>query len=579
MIVDGLDIHELDGGQMARTATIRRKDGVTLPVSVVVPAEFSPSEADDATGPLPLVLLLAMRLGEDLEIRGRVDAALLARTDYIQRYYLACAPDLLRRVAIRTAGPLVPEGPPSPFAAACLSRGVDSLYQAARRRSAAGPLDALLFVDRLEPIHDDEVRAQERELAREAAAVIGLPLVVAEVPVREVTDPLIDWEDAVGAGLAWAAHALAGGLGRLVIPSSDSIQTLGPCGLGPGIDPLLSSLRMQVEPGDISESRMGKVAWLAHNHPALLPLVKVCYSANRPDNCGTCGKCTHTMACLRAAGVLEQATGFPPALDLDAFASARHNLLSVMTEMAAVRDAAERAGDHTLVSAVEETLRRSAGSRRVADNPSFRARHSDATRSMLRDGVRDTSPRRFGRYGRSRADIGLVRAIDLRGRRHLHGAGWLPPGAITAELGALWPEGMDAHVALWVLGDGRVATLAVSPAGARPGPAARARHVWGRDVKRAARRALDLAIASPLGPAGPEAGRRPHGYLHAEGADDRIPLWVGDHLVTGDQYSAASAEEVLAAGYAGPRLLGHLDASAPMTGRLGVHATPIIPWA
>jgi hypothetical protein len=591
MIVDGFDTHWLDDNRVARTATVRRDDGTDAAVTVVVPEEFAPAEPDDATGPLPLMLLIAMRVGEDLELRGHVDPELLERTDDIQRYYLACAPGLLHPVDVRSDGPLPPDGPRSPFAAACISRGVDSLYQAARRRSAAGPLDALVFIDRFEPIHDNEVRSQERELAREAAGLIGLPLLVAEVPVRGLSEPFFDWEDAVGAGIAWAGHALSGGLGRLVIPATDSIQSIAPCGHGPGLDPLFSSSRIWFEPGDISESRMGKVAWLTRHCPELLPLLKVCYAANRSDNCGRCGKCMQTMACLRAAGALEEATGFPPALDLDAFASVRHGTLSEMTEMAMVRDAAEAAGDDALASAAEAALRLSVRSHRVADAPSFRTLQTDATRTMLRHGVRDAAPRRWGRHGRSRAAIGLVRAIDLRGRRHLHGAGWRPPGSITAELGALWPEGMDSDVPLWVLADGRIATLDVTPAGADPGLGARLAHAFAPmrlhsragaaqpATRRAMRRVLDLAVAQPLRPAVPDPGQRPHGYLSAEGGESLIPLWAGDHQVTGDQYTAANAEEILSAGYAAPRLLGYLDPSAPLTGRLGVHATPIIPWA
>jgi len=119
----------------------------------------------------------------------------------------------------------------------------------------------------------------------------------------------------------------------------------------------------------------------------------------------------------------------------------------------------------------------------------FRARHTDATRTMLRHGVWDTEPRRWGRYGRSGPDIGLMRAIDLRGRRHLHGAGWLPPGAITAELGALWPEGMDADVPLWVLPDGRIATPDVTPAGAQADLPARLRHACCTTARGLCRRA------------------------------------------------------------------------------------------
>jgi hypothetical protein len=318
---------------------------------------------------------------------------------------------------------------------------------------------------------------------------------------------------------------------------------------------------------------MGKVAWLARRRPELLPFVKVCYSANRADNCGSCGKCLHTMACLRAAGALEQASGFPTELDLEEFAAQRHGLLSVIVEMAAVRDAAEASGDAALVAATDASLRRSVAHRRASpppERPSFRSLHSRAILTLLRD-------------GRPRQDIGLVRAIDLRGRRHLHGAGWRPPGLVCAELGALRPDCTEATVPVWVLPDGRLATLEISPAGARAGLIARALHataplVGGGGLRRAARRMLDLMVVRPLGPAAADTNSPPHGYLHAEPGADRLALWTGEHPITGDQFTATTRSEVLRAGYAGPRLIGHLEARAPLTGRLGVHATPIIPW-
>jgi hypothetical protein len=586
MIVHGIERHQLDDARVARTAILSRDDGLQSPATVVVPADFAPPEPDDATGLLPFALLLSMGLGEDLDIHGRVDPDLLARTEQLQDHYLTCGAGRLRRANIETAGPLQVDGLPSPFAATCLSRGVDSLYQAARRRSAAGPLDALVFVDHFEPIHDDAVRDRERSLAREAAAVIGLPLIIADAPLRELADALFDWEDAVGAALACVGHALSGGLGRLVIPASDFIQQLSPSGHGPGLDPLFSGRRMQLEPGDISQSRMGKVAWLAQHQPELMPLVKVCFMANRPDNCGRCGKCMHTMACLRAAGALQQATGFPPELDLEAFAAERVGTLSEMVEFAALRDAALVAGDRALARAVDEALRRSAASHRVSAptvRPSFRARHSDAMRTLLRDGVRDPDAATWGRYGRSRPGIGLVRTLDLRSRCHVHGAGWRPAGVITAELGALMPEGMEAAIALWILPDGRVATVDAAPVGSRARPAKRLRHalsplIGQGGVRRAARRMLDLVAVPPIREGAADPERPPQGYLYDEPGANRVALWVGEHPITGDQYTATSAEGVLEGGYDSPRLLGHLEARAPVTGLLGVHATPIIPW-
>jgi hypothetical protein len=583
--VDGIGRHDLGDGRVARTATVQQDDGRAELVRLIVPANFATPEPDDATGALPIALLLAMRLGEDLNISGRVDSTLLARTDDLQAYYLACGGGMLRRVSIRVEGTLDAR-PRARLAAACLSRGVDSLFQAARRRSAEGELDALVFVDHFEPIHDDAVRASERALAREAASLIGLPLIITEAPLRALADRYFDWEDAVGAGLAWVGHALSGGLGRLVIPASDFVQTLAPCGHGPGLEPLVSSRRMRLEPGDISQSRMGKVAWLAEHRHDLLPFLKVCYRANRPDNCGRCGKCLHTMACLRVAGALEHATGFPSELDLDAFAAQRDGLLSVFLEIAAVRDAAERAGDTELLAAASETLRQSIHSPRVPAlhaGTSFRARHSYTVRTLLRGEPGETGEARPERTGPPR-EVGLMRTIDLRGRRHLHGAGWRPPGALTAELGALMPEGMDATIPLWVLPDGRVATAEVTPVGAQSALGERARYVvWpligGGGPRRAMRRALDLGLVRPLGPAVLGGVDAPHGYLYTQPGADRVALWAGEHAVTGDQYTAASADVVVAAGYADPRLLGYLGGRAPFTGRLGEHAAPIIPWA
>ena len=227
MIVDEIAVSSRPGDRVARSATlIRDADGAAQRLDVVVPADFSPPQDDDATGVLPYALLLAMRLGEPLEVRGRVDSGLLARIDDIRDYFVQCGLGRLTPVEVRTAGTLPADGPPAPLIASCFSRGHDSTYQAARGRCAGGPLDALVFADRFEPLHDDAVRAQEIALAGDAAAALGLPLIVVEAPLRAYADELYDWDDAAGTGLAWVGHALSGGLGRFVIAASHFPQAL-----------------------------------------------------------------------------------------------------------------------------------------------------------------------------------------------------------------------------------------------------------------------------------------------------------------------------------------------------------------
>ncbi len=561
MIVDGIARHEHDDGHVVRSATIRLGSGQSEMIGTTVSAELDGGPADDVTAALPFALLLSMRVGEDLELEGRVDSELLARADDIQRYYLACNPRGLQRVALRTRGALE-AGRPAARAAACFSRGVDSLFQVVGRRSAGGPLDALVFVDNFEPIHGDRVRAEERELAGRAAELIGLPLMIVDAPLRHLSDTYFNWEDAVGAGLAWVAHSVTGGVGRFVISAGDHVASLAPCGYGPAIDPLLSSSRMRIEPGDVSATRMAKVAWLSSHAPDLLPLLKVCSRADRSDNCGRCGKCLLTMACRRAAGVLEQATGFPGELDLDALAAGPARQLEGVLQFNAVREAATAIGDDELVAAASEALRANLAALPAPAGPgaSFRSQHTFALRILLDE----------GRAG----GAGLVQGFDVRERRHVHAAGSTPSGTVTAELGSLIKDARQAPVPLWVLRDGRLATVEISPRGAAPRIMPRVRHALANVVRNGTRGLPHGIRRGPLGPARPEEGQPPAGYLFAEPAPDRIALWVGEDPISGDQFSASSDREIRSAGYPKPRLVGYLLARAPVTGRLGEHPKP-----
>ena len=126
--------------------------------------------------------------------------------------------------------------------------------------------------------------------------------------MRELTDPIVrDWADVVGAGLAFLATSTAGGFGHVVIPSSDGPTTVAPVGTSPMLDPLFSTAEVEVV-HDAPGTRPAKVAWLARERPELLPLLKVCFREDRPDNCGRCSKCLLTMLALEAVGSL----GRPP---------------------------------------------------------------------------------------------------------------------------------------------------------------------------------------------------------------------------------------------------------------------------
>jgi hypothetical protein len=92
----------------------------------------------------------------------------------------------------------------------------------------------------------------------------------------------------------------------------------------------------------------------------------------------------------------------------------------------------------------------------------------------------------------------------------------------------------------------------------------------------ALRRLTALAGGRPAAPSGPTGP--PLGYLHREPGPGRLPLHSAIHPVTGDQLLTTDPWEAVDLGYGDPALLGHLEASAPVTGRLGT-IRPHLPLA
>jgi hypothetical protein len=322
VIVDRLASRDVRDG-VERSARVRVA-GQEHRLFIACPAGFACQE-DDASPFLAAALLPAMRTGEDLEVDGEVSPRLLRRIDRVQSLYQAWDHSL-RRADVRVAGERAPAG--GERVASFFSRGADSMYTAAAERSDDGPPTTLLFGETLEPVHDDRVRAHEVSRAREAAERLGLPLITFRTNLREFSDGLVFWSDYHGAGLAFAALALSGGLRRIVVPATGWYGNVERFGSSPLLDPLFSTETLEVEHGSLERSRVDKLIWLAENRRDLLPYLKVCFAENRPDNCGRCDKCLRTMVALEAAGALGDATEFPDRIDLRELKTVRMAILS-----------------------------------------------------------------------------------------------------------------------------------------------------------------------------------------------------------------------------------------------------------
>jgi hypothetical protein len=577
VIVDQL--HSLEGPSGVERRARVCWDGGERDLCVEVPAAFA-SEPDDASPFLACVLPLAMRCGEDLRIDGRVSAKLIRACAEIQEAYSSWDPGLAP-VAVEAAH-LVEQLGGGRESVGFFSRGVDSLYTALADRDE--PLTALLFVDGLEPVHDAEVRRGEVALAREAAEQIGLPLITARTNMRELIDELvIDWEDHVGAGLSCIALSLAGGLRSAVLPSSDTYRTLEPAGTSPLLDPLFSTERVSIRHDSIAPSRPAKLAWLAEHHPEVLRFLKVCFNERGTGNCGHCGKCLVTMVGLHAAGALHLAEQFPSQIDHDAITAMNLRFRKSQVDWIDAADAlVDR--DEPLREAILQTLERSrerfgASLRGGLVTPARNLRaHYANSMLVTAGGPRATLPQSAAPAPEL---AGLIRTLD--GDRHVYRLAAPGPGQFVGELGSLLVEAGDVPV--WISAEGRVATSKAPPPGRmRPGTRSVLRWVLAPLAWRdgGVRRLTAVPRRAALLRRRPDPEERPSGppsgYLHAREGEGRLPLWLAVHPITGDQLLTTWHYDALDMGYEEPTLLGHLEARAPVTGRVST-SQPQILWA
>jgi hypothetical protein len=610
------------GDRVERSARLRWVGG-EFRLRIEAPAGFAPAP-EDATAYLPVALMLSMYRGEDLQIEGAVSPRLLRASEELQRVYSAWDP-AARRCRVRAAAVL--EGTEPAEGIGCMmSRGVDSMHAATRRRD--DPLTHLVFCDSLEPVWGEDVRARERELNAEAARRSGLPLLVLSTNLRDPAAQLIDYNDLHGAGLALLAHSLSGGLGRCVFPAGGTSAALSSSGSHPLLDPLFSTERLEVEPASPWLDRGQRIRDLAAEAPELLELIKSCNRVDSTDNCGRCRKCLRTMIALHVAGVLDRVPTFPDRIDPELVRSIRlEDILLRHFWLQAFHMLGD--DDAELRDAVAHMLRRSArpglrergtavvswvrGDRpwpepRRSQGPSLIGRvDTNVHVALLVDG----RPEKFGleaatpqpqpawEVGPTPPDwlpppdprpglIGLVRLIDRGARRHRYAVGQLPPMAHAervGELGALAAEQGPGSTPAWLTEDGRLVTEAAPWGGSERSPEATARWVLGplrwRGVAADRVHVVELLrrLGEAVGPAtkSPRPTGEPAGWL-LPASESRLPLFSAAHPVTGDQLLSTTDAEAGRLGYGEPVLLGHLEAAAPMSGRLGA-GRPFVPWA
>jgi hypothetical protein len=284
-------------------------------LSFIVPRGFAEFAVADASPFAAALLLPAMKLGEDLVIRGSISTRLHAGMTEIIR--IVSGWDVGLKPINVVVDELVPDQITPGVTGAFFSGGVDSFYTYLRHRNDQHPITHLVLAKGydIDP-RNSQLWGATLHNVRQVAMAEQVTLIQIDSNVRSLTDPILSWTFSHGGCLAAAAMCLRMGIGTMYIASSADTEHQALRGSHLAIDHLWSTETLSFVHDGSEASRMNKIDWQVAQSPLALKYLRVCYTNQRGlYNCGRCEKCLRTMVSLYAAGVLDRAETFPSQID------------------------------------------------------------------------------------------------------------------------------------------------------------------------------------------------------------------------------------------------------------------------
>lgn len=277
------------------------------------PAGYAKAVAERGDGLLTGLLLAAMCLGEDMEVRASVSPQLLHGVrEYAHTFHTwfpwlripVIQADQLRRVE-NPAG--------TSMCATAFSGGVDSFYTLKMNLPGEQPLAAYqvshcLFAQGMDLSLADSAQYNALvDIYAETLKPLGVGLIACQTNIQAFTAGRLKWDYAHGAALAAIAQVLGGSMAKLYLPSSFCFFHLVPWGSSPVIDHLLSTEALQILHHGAGVARIRKLEAISAWPPPQQAL-RVCTNAKKRQgvqNCSACEKCLRTMTMLKVIGKLD----------------------------------------------------------------------------------------------------------------------------------------------------------------------------------------------------------------------------------------------------------------------------------
>ena len=298
-----------------------KSSGLKLPERLwfIFPEEHIDHLTDRSDAFIVGLLLLAMRLNEDVEVRGQVSPKLAYGLQEYQRIFNIWNPGKFSLVDIhyhQLQSP--PEIEDEPKVMTSFSGGVDSFFTLWHHLPTNQPIPNSRITHGLF-IHGYDIpldSVEDYQLANQAYSKLfdrlGLALISAKINIRHFSEFHIDWYYMNPAALMSVPLVMGGWLSQFFVASGSSYLKLPAGGSSPLIAHLLSTERLQIISHGTATKRIDKIRQLGFL-PETRSLLRVCRDARKNPgihNCSRCERCLRTMIVLHIHGNLSEFTSF-----------------------------------------------------------------------------------------------------------------------------------------------------------------------------------------------------------------------------------------------------------------------------
>jgi len=308
-------LHEIyvkeKGPCLSLTGIVECTEGKTKELFFEYPAKFRDFINVSADAFFPVLLIPAMKTGEDLMIKPQLSESLLRQSCFIQDIFTNWFPDTFRRVDISCENLHANQGSTGK-SAQFFSLGVDSFYTLLKNKE--NNIRYIIYMQGLElPL--SRYKYQQEEGVMNGIAKVekhyNVELIHGKTNIRDHYD--LDWPKYYhGAGLAATAISLAKGFDNIYIPSSHSYGSHIPIGSSFMLDHYWSTEHLKVVHDGAERGRSYKISEVVMKDAFALNHLRVCTENDGGDyNCCRCRKCITTMLTLDILGILDTCEAFP----------------------------------------------------------------------------------------------------------------------------------------------------------------------------------------------------------------------------------------------------------------------------